>query len=108
MRISSLVTGLALVGAATSPLMAHVGKENHVEVREEPVAGQYNKFWYNYLADIQEAEKELKSDLRRATDEEDRRDAWDEYRHELIDADKDYAKEMRERNFRVARVTVGY
>ncbi len=107
MRISSLITGLALVGAVTSPVLAHAGKESHVEVRKEPIAGQYNKFWYNYLADVLEADKELKSDLRRATDEEDKRDAWEEYEHELVDADKDYVKEMRERNFRAGRVTVG-
>jgi len=111
MRISTLITGLAtcgtIFGAATSPALAHAGTEHRIKVREEPVAGQYNKHWYNYRADILEADKELKSDLRRATDAEDIRDAWEEYENELIDADKDYVEEMRDRNYRVGRVTVG-
>ncbi|WP_339689751.1 hypothetical protein [uncultured Parasphingorhabdus sp.] len=107
MRISSMFLGLALVGATTAPALAHAGDESHAVVRTEPIAGVYNKFWYNYLVDILEADKELKSDLNRATDEEDKRDAWEEYEHELVDADKDYVEEMRDRNYRVARVTVG-
>ena len=63
--------------------------------------------WYNYKTDILEAEKELTSDLRRATDREDRWDAWDEWETEVIDADKDYVKEMREKGYRTGRVTVG-
>ena len=107
MRITALIASLAIIGATASPALAHNGTEHHVEVREEPIAGQYNKFWYNYLADLLEADKELKSDLRRATDEEDTRDAWEEYRNELVDADSDYVEEMRDRNFRAARVSVG-
>ena len=107
MRIASFITGLAVLTVATSPATAHLGSDGHVEIRKEPIAGQYDKRWYNYLSDVLEADKELKSDLRRATDAEDKRDAWEEYEHELVDADKDYVKEMRERDFRVARVTVG-
>src|SRR3546814_14589672 len=33
-------------------------------------------------------------------DAEDERDAWDEYRAELADARRDYAKEMREKGYR--------
>src|SRR3546814_15835141 len=54
-----------------------------------------------------EAEKELSSDLRHATDREDRWDAWDEWTVEVVDADKDYVKEMREKGYRTGRVTVG-
>ena len=108
MRNISLVLGLALAAATTSPVLAHAGKDSHAVVRSEPISGVYNKFWYNYLADVLEADKELKSDLRRATDAEDKRDAWAEYEHELADADKDYVKEMRERHYVVGRVTVGY
>ena len=53
------------------------------------------------------AEKELTSDLRRATDREDRWDAWDEWETEVVDADKDYVKEMRKKGYRSGRVTVG-
>ena len=76
-------------------------------VRSKPIAGVYNRFWYNYLSDVLEADKELKSDLRRATDEEDKLHAWKEYENELIDADKDYVEEMRDRNYRAGRVTIG-
>lgn len=107
MRKLSLVLGLALAGSTVSPVMAHADVESHAVVRAEPIAGVYNKYWYNYLADVLEADKELKSDLRRATDEEDTRDAWEEYEHELVDADKDYVEEMRDRNYVVGRVTVG-
>jgi len=75
-------------------------------VRAEPVQGVLNQSWYNYVADINEAEKELTSDLKRATDREDRADAWEEYEVELADADKDYVKEMRKRGYKVARVTM--
>src|SRR3546814_19644545 len=54
-----------------------------------------------------EAEKELSSDLRHATDREDRWDAWDEWTVEVVDADKDYVKEMREKGYRTGRATVG-
>ena len=83
------------------------GPEDTTEIRSEPIAGIYNKPWYAYLADVREAEQELGSDLRGATDAEDQRDAWEEYHHELVDADKDYVKEMRERGYRAGRVTVG-
>lgn len=76
-------------------------------VRSKPIAGVYNQYWYNYKADILEAEKELVSDLRHATDREDRWDAWDEWTVEVADADKDYVKEMRKKGYRTGRVTVG-
>jgi hypothetical protein len=77
------------------------------EIRTAPIAGVYNQYWYNYKADILEAEKELVSDLRHSTDREDRWDAWDEWSNEVIDADKDYTKEMRKKGYRTGRVTVG-
>jgi hypothetical protein len=92
---------------ARKPLAAHVSQESHVEIRKDPIADQYDKHWYNYLTDILEADKELKSDLRRATDAEDTRDAREKYENELVDADKDYVEEMWDRNFRVGRVTLG-
>ncbi len=76
-------------------------------IRTSPIAGVVNKSWYNYRADILEAEKELTSDLRHSTDREDRWDAWDEWQTEVVDADKDYVKEMRKKGYRSGRVTVG-
>ncbi|TRD12806.1 hypothetical protein FGU71_09300 [Erythrobacter insulae] len=61
-----------------------------------------NSYWLDFKTDISEAKRELKSDLRRATDDEDRRDAREEYRSEIADAKHDYRKEMRERGYRVA------
>lgn len=81
--------------------------ELDIETRETPIAGLFNAPWFNYLADLSEAEKELGNDLEGASDDEDRRDAWEEYRTELVDADKDYVQEMRERGYRAGRVTVG-
>ena len=107
MRTTFLTTSFAVLAITATPLAAHVSQQSQVEIREEPIAGQYDKHWYNHLADILEADKELKSDLRRATDAEDTREAWEEYENELVDADKDYVEEMRDRNFRVGRVTVG-
>ena len=77
------------------------------QIRTAPIAGVVNQYWYNYKADIMEAEKELVSDLRHATDREDRWDAWDEWETEVVDADKDYVKEMRKKGYRSGRVTVG-
>ena len=76
-------------------------------IRTTPIAGVVNQYWYNYKADILEAEKELRSDLRHSTDREDRWDAWDEWENEIVDADKDYVKEMRKKGYRTGRVTVG-
>ena len=106
--VKALLFSVGAVTAATVQAAPFAdGPEDTTEIRSEPIAGIYNAPWYAYLADVREAEQELGSDLRRATDAEDQRDAWEEYHHELVDADKDYVKEMRERGYRAGRVTVG-
>jgi hypothetical protein len=48
--------------------------------------------------------------LRRAKTAQDRREAWGEYNRELVDAKKDYRKEMVEKGYilrRQGEVTVG-
>lgn len=100
--LATLISGQAI---ATNP--SSFVELAGVEIRNEPIAGVYNKYWYGYVADVREAEQELVSDLDRATDAEDKRDAWDEYRHELVDADKDYVKVMRKKGYRAGRVTLG-
>ncbi|MEO0420351.1 MAG: hypothetical protein AAF249_15930 [Pseudomonadota bacterium] len=60
-----------------------------------------NPWWVDYKTDISEAKRELRSDLRRATDYEDEVDAKEEYRREIADARYDYRKEMAERGYRV-------
>lgn len=98
---------LGMPAQAVTPRTPPVRNGAHAPViRTEPVQGVYNRSWYNYVADINEADKELTSDLKRATDREDRADAWEEYEVELADADKDYVKEMRQRGYKVGRVTV--
>ena len=88
---------IALAVLAAAPALAH-----------DPVARQddSNSYWLDYKTDVSEAKRELRKDLARATDREDVRDAWAEYRRELADARKDYTKEMREKGYRVGRVTV--
>ncbi|HEV7232791.1 MAG TPA: hypothetical protein VGN36_01000 [Sphingorhabdus sp.] len=108
--MNKLATCLLVACAAISATAAQcvdAERATDVEIRKEPIAGIYNAPWFNYLADIKEAEKELGNDLEGASDAEDRSDAWEEYRTELVDADKDYVQEMRERGYRAGRVTVG-
>ena len=110
--MTKFATSILIVAAAIGSVSAQAvpfadGPEDRTEIRSEPIAGIYNAPWYGYLADVREAEQELGSDLKHSTDAEDQRDAWEEYHHELVDADKDYVKEMRERGYRAGRVTVG-
>ena len=100
----AFIPALIAVGASAGELS--VESRYKAEIRTEPVAGVYNKAWYNYRTDIAEADKELTSDLRRATDREDTNDAWDEFYAEIVDADKDYVKAMRKQGYQVGRVTL--
>ncbi len=99
-----LVASLALAGTLISaPLAAH-DREILVERYRSlpPSPNNYtNKWWVDYETDISEARRELRSDLRRATDAEDRFDARREYEREIADARYDYEKEMNERGYRV-------
>ena len=71
-----------------------------------PIAGIENRFWFDYRIDITEAQKELRSDLSRASDLEDMRDAWEEYGDELRKERIHYIEEMAERGYRYGTVTV--
>ena len=70
---------IALLSAAIIPLsvaQAHSANDfHHPAILKQPIAGVKNNFWYDYLSDIREAEHELRKDLARATDAEDRADA---------------------------------
>lgn len=103
-----------LLAAISLPVTAHVPSFEEQAARAEerqiiaaPIAGVENKWWFNYQADLLEAKKELNSDLKRASDSEDLRDAWDEYRIELGSARRTYVKQMRKRGYRFGNVTVG-
>jgi hypothetical protein len=95
------VAGLAIVIAAGFAIKAnaHPGPQHHVHVLEHPLAGVRNNYWYDYRSDVEEAENELRKDLRRAKTEQDRREAFAEYNRELRDARKDYTKEMVEKGY---------
>ncbi|WP_417622455.1 hypothetical protein [Parasphingorhabdus sp.] len=110
MIFRKLMIGMPAAALAVAPAMAMAhpsGNQDHEPILTRPIGDNPDNYWYDYLTDIREAEHELKKDLRRATDEEDRRDALEEYRAEIADANKDYKKEMRERGYHVGRVTVG-
>ncbi len=99
-----ILASIALAGTMiAAPAAAHQ-KGIVVDGYRAPLSpnNDSNKWWLDYRTDISEAKRELASDLRRATDEEDRRDAYEEYRQELRDARHDYRKEMAERGYHVA------
>lgn len=93
------VSGALMVGATATTLSAHPGQRAHAHVLDAPIAGERNNYWYDYKSDLEEAEIELRKDLRRAKTAQDRREAYNEYNRELIDARQDYRQEMREKGY---------
>ena len=94
--LAALTGGMMLVAA---PALAHPGPGSHALTFNAPIAGERNNYWYDYRSDLEEAEIELRKDLKRAKTPQDRREAYNEYDRELIDAKKDYTQEMRERGY---------
>ncbi len=92
--------------AITGLLEEKVAREEERLIFDAPIAGIENKLWFNYRIDITEAQKELRSDLNRASDIEDLRDAWEEYARELLKERTHYIEEMAERGYRSGTVTV--
>ncbi|NNC72312.1 MAG: hypothetical protein HKN78_05485 [Sphingomonadaceae bacterium] len=115
MRTALIPLAMAPLALAMSaaPLGAHPEVGNPPASVDEavtfdaPIANIRNDYWYDYRSDLEEAEAELYSDLRRATDPEDEQDAWAEYVREIADAADDYAGEMAERGYRSGLVTIG-
>lgn len=107
--LSALVlAALALPATAHTPSFEEqAARAEERQIIGTPISGVENKLWFNYQTDILEAKKELRSDLRRVSDSEDLRDAWDEYRIELGSARRTYVKQMRKRGYRFGTVTVG-
>lgn len=106
---------LALTGAigatAVSAAIPMLYEEQMARAEEAliitaPIAGIENRFWFDYRIDVTEAQKELSSDLRRASDLEDHRDAWEEYARELKHERVHYVEEMAERGYRMGRVII--
>ncbi len=109
-RIAAAITFglLASAGqAAISGLIEErVAREEEQLIVNTPIAGLENTLWFDYRIDITEAQKELRSDLDRASDIEDLRDAWEEYARELRKERVHYIEEMAERGYRAGTVTV--
>lgn len=103
-----LALGLATAAAAAVPMLheEQMARDEEARIISYPIAGIENHFWFDYRIDVTEAQKELTSDLRRASDVEDLRDAWEEYTHELRGEREHYVEEMAERGHRMGRVIV--
>jgi hypothetical protein len=95
MQRLSVIRALVIAGAIAIPsaAFAHSARADD-GILKAPLAGKHNNYWYDYRSDIEEAQIELRKDLRRAKTAQDEREAWGEYRRELADARKDYRKEM--------------
>lgn len=110
MKITTLVPlaaiGLASAVTAATPALyeEQMARTEKARIIQRPIAGITNSRWYDYRTDIGEAAKELSSDLRRATDLEDRRDAWEEYAHELKTERTQYVRYMAKRGHRYGTV----
>ena len=107
-------SAVALAFTSVAPALAEMTLYEEMRARQEeklifisPIAGIENKHWFNYRINVVEAQKELSSDLRRASDTEDLRDAWDEYAHELKHERRHYVKKMEKRGFKAGEVYVG-
>lgn len=108
--LTTITAVLAPVAAQAAVPMLHeeaFAREEEKLILNSPIAGIQNRLWFDYRIDVTEAQKELASDLRHATDIEDRRDAWEEYGVELHKERIDYIKEMAKRGYRQGTVTVG-
>jgi hypothetical protein len=106
--VAALALAIALAASWSLKAEAHPGHRQHADILHKPIAGVRNNYWYDYRSDIEEAENELRKDLRRAKSEQDRREAWQEYNRELRDARSDYRKEMIEKGYiRRGEVIVG-
>lgn len=107
--IASCLAAAALAPVAATEMVLFEeqwARQQEAQIFEAPIAGIYNRFWFDYRRDVNEAQAELHSDLRRASDIEDLRDAWEEYGKELIDEREHYVKEMAERGYRDWSITV--
>ncbi|AKM07702.1 hypothetical protein [Pelagerythrobacter marensis] len=101
---------LGVAGSATAALPAldeeRLARAEESRILTSPIAGIENNLWFDYRLDITEAQKELASDLRRASDLEDQRDAWEEYARELKHEREDYIHDMAKRGYRQGTVYI--
>ncbi|MBX7496996.1 hypothetical protein K3172_14130 [Qipengyuania sp. 6B39] len=106
--VSLATIGLATAATAAAPMLyeEQLARAEEAQIIDSPIAGIENSRWFDYRNDIGEAQKELVSDLRRASDLEDRRDAWEEYAHELKHERVDYIEDMAEKGYRYGTVRI--
>lgn len=103
---TALVLGTAAQAALPKLYEEALARDEERLILTHPIAGIENSLWFDYRIDVTEAQKELKSDLGRATDLEDLRDAWEEYAVELRHERLDYIEDMAERGYRMGEVTM--
>lgn len=98
-----------VASAALPPLYEEqVARQEEKLILTSPIAGIENKYWFDYRINVVEAQKELSGDLNHASDIEDRRDAWEEYGHELHKERTHYVKKMAKKGYyRTGTVIVG-
>lgn len=113
MKTTAMIAGVACLACAVNTLAAAPVLFEEAYAREEekriiaaPIAGIQNSLWFDYRIDVMQAQKELSSDLRRANDTEDRRDAWEEYGNGLAKERKTYVKKMAKRGYRMGTIIV--
>lgn len=98
------LAAFGLAGAAAAAVQTlyeeQLAREEEKLILASPIAGITNSRWFDYRSDILEAQKELNSDLRSASDVEDRRDAWEEYAQELKHERVEYIEDMAEKGYR--------
>ena len=116
MSKSPILLGLATIAALVSPALAQqapklyeemIARQEERQIIPAPIAGIENSLWFDYRINVMETGKELASDLRHASDTEDLRDAWDEYRIELAHERRHYVNKMAKRGYRYGNVIVG-
>ena len=92
------------VAAVPMTVEQQMAQQEQARIIKSPIGGIQNSHWFDYRTNVNETKKELASDLRRATDLEDTRDAYGEFAHELKDNRQDYVKYMAKKGYRVPRV----
>ena len=104
--IAIALLGSGTAYAVTMPTLYEeaLAHKEEAHIIAQPIAGIANKYWFDYQVGVVEAKKELASDLHRADDTGDLRDAWGEYAHELRHERRHYIKKMAKRGYRVGEV----
>ena len=106
LALGSAVAAHAALNTSVYLPEQQMAQQEEARIIKRPIAGIENKFWFNYRVNVVETQKELRSDLNDASDAEDLRDAWDEYRQELSDNRYHYVKVMAKRGYREPSVTI--